>query len=159
MSSRSSSNKTGPVVFRGLLVSREDIRKNAEKAQDEIDLILNQEEITYPFLRDHLRRFVQIQYHLSPLDLEETDDLDKLTLISLSKALHVSRELIADYEAGQNCEGATSATVKRSLLLMKIQKALSVELSLQELMGIDTLEDVVHAVWAHLRVPGEVSQR
>lgn len=38
---------------------------------------------------------------------------------------------------------------------MKIQKALSVELSLQELMGIDTLEDVVHAVWAHLRVPGE----
>lgn len=30
-------------------------------------IILKQEEITYAFLRDHLRRFVQIQYHLSPL--------------------------------------------------------------------------------------------
>ena len=83
--------------------------------------------------------------------------LSPLTLISLSKSMKMSKDLVAEYEAGQNCDGATSATVKRSLLLMKIQRAFSVELSLQELMGIDTLEDLARTVWRHLPASGESS--
>lgn len=131
---------------------QESIRRAADESQAEIDLILSQERLTYPFFSEHLRRFVLIRYALDPSDCEGTDDLDKLTLISLSKTLKMSKDLVADYEAGQNCDGATSATVKRSLLLMKIQKAFSIELSLLDLMGIDTLEDVARAVWRHLPI-------
>lgn len=133
-------------------MSRESIRKIDEASQAEIDLIFNQDELTYAFFSEHMRKFALTRYSLTPSDCEGTDDLDKLTLISLSKTMKISEELVAEYEAGQNCEGATSATVKKSLLLMKIQKAFSVRLTLQELMGIETLEDVAKAVWAKLRV-------
>ena len=111
---------------------KEDIRKIDEESQVEIDLVLGQEQLTYSFFSEHLRTFVFMRYSLVPSDCEETDDLDELTLISLSKSMKMSKDLVAEYEAGQNCDGATSATVKRSLLLMKIQRAFSVELSLQE---------------------------
>ena len=136
---------------------KEDIRKIDEESQVEIDLVLGQEQLTYSFFSEHLRTFVFMRYSLVPSDCEETDDLDELTLISLSKSMKMSKDLVAEYEAGQNCDGATSATVKRSLPLMKIQRAFSVELSLQELMGIDTLEDLARTVWRHLPASGESS--
>lgn len=139
-------------------MSRESIRKIAEESQAEVDLILGQEQLTYSFFREHVRRFVLIRFALTPSDCEKTDALDELASISLSKALKVSKDLVADYEAGQNCDGATSTTVKRSLLLMRIQEAFSVKLSLQELMEIDTLEDVARAVWLHLQAAADPSQ-
>ena len=68
----------------------------------------------------------------------------------MSKALKVSKDLVADYEAGENCEGATSSDVKRTLLLVKIQKSFDVRLSLQELMAIETVEDAAKVLWSHL---------
>lgn len=139
-------------------MSRESIRKIAAESQAEVDLIMGQEQLTYSFFREHVRRFVLIRFALTPSDCEDTDNLDELASISLSKALKVSKDLVADYEAGQNCDGATSTSVKRSLLLMRIQEAFSVKLSLQELMGIDTLEDVTRAVWLHLQAAAEPSR-
>ena len=89
------------------------------------------------------------KFALTDSDLEETENLDDLAKISLGKALKVSKDLVADYEAGENCEGATSSDVKRTLLLVKIQKSLSVRLSLQDLMGITTIEDAAKAIWPY----------
>lgn len=134
-------------------MTRDEIRMAEERARVEMDLILGENDVTYEFFREHLRRFVMAKYSLDGSDCEETDNLQRLSEISLSKALKVSRDLIADYEAGQNCEGATSATVKRSLLLVKIQRELSIKFSLQDLMEITTLDDVVRLAW--LRYRGE----
>ena len=72
---------------------KEDIRKIDEESQVEIDLVLGQEQLTYSFFSEHLRTFVFMRYSLVPSDCEETDDLDELTLISLSKSclLYTSR--------------------------------------------------------------------
>lgn len=134
-------------------MTRDEIRMAEERARAEMDLILGENDATYEFFREHLRRFVMAKYSLDSSDCEETDNLERLSEISLSKALKVSRDLIADYEAGQNCEGATSATVKRSLLIVKIQRELSIKFSLQDLMEITTLDDVIRLAW--LRYRGE----
>lgn len=130
-------------------LNREAFRKKEARSQAEIDMILCQDPPTYPFYAEHLRKFVMLKFSLEPSDMEESDDLDQLSSVSISKALKISKELVADFEAGENCEGATSSDVKRSLLLVKIQELLSVELSLLELMEIETVEDVARLTWPH----------
>jgi hypothetical protein len=132
-------------------MSRESILRKEQEAQSEIDLILEKDDITYSFFEKHLRKFVMKKYSLEDSDLEKTDDLSELATASLSKALKISKDLVADFEAGENCEGATSSDVKRTLLLVKIQKSLSIKLSLQELMEIETIEDIAHISWPHLQ--------
>lgn len=131
-------------------MSKESILAKQRASQAEIDAILNDRALTFESFREHLRTFVLLKYALEPSDFEQTDNLSELAQISLSRALKVSKDLVADYEAGENCEGATSSDVKRTLLLVKIQKSLSVSLSLEELMQIETLDDVVRLVWPHL---------
>ena len=131
-------------------MSRESILKKEAEAEAEIKLILSETNLTYPFFLEHLRVFIMKKFALSTSDLEETDNLDDLAQMSVSKALKISKDLVADYEAGENCEGATSSDVKRTLLLVKIQKSLDTRLSLQELMGIETIEDVARAIWPHI---------
>ena len=114
-------------------MSRESILKKEAEAEAEIDLILGTPNLTYSFFLEHLRAFVMKKFALTDFDLEETENLDD----------------VADYEAGENCEGATSSDVKRTLLLVKIQKSLSVRLSLQDLMGITTIEDAAKAIWPY----------
>ena len=131
-------------------MSRESILRKEAEAETEIALILGEAALTYPFFLEHLRAFVMKKFALSVSDLEETDNLDDVAQISVSKALKVSKDLVADYEAGENCEGATSSDVKRTLLLVKIQKSFDVRLSLQELMAIETIEDAAKTLWPHL---------
>lgn len=134
----------------GRIVSKESILAKQRASQAHIDAILSDDSLTFESFREHLRSFVMLKFALEPSDLEQTDDLGELAQASISKALKISKDLVADYEAGENCEGATSSDVKRTLLLVKIQKSLAVSLSLQELMQIETLEDIVRQVWPHL---------
>ncbi len=130
-------------------MSRESILRKEAEAEAEIALILGEPNLTYSFFLEHLRAFVMKKFALSASGLKETDNLDDLAKISVSKALKVSKDLVADYEAGENCEGATSSDVKRTLLLVKIQKSFDVHLSLQELMKVETVEDAAEAIWPH----------
>lgn len=131
-------------------MSKESILAKQRAAQAQIDAILNDRALTFEAFREHLRTFVLLKYALEPSDFEQTDNLSELAQISLARAIKISKDLVADYEAGENCEGATSSDVKRTLLLVKIQKSLSVSLTLQELMEIETLDDVARLVWPHL---------
>ncbi|MBE6463738.1 MAG: hypothetical protein E7003_00130 [Eggerthellaceae bacterium] len=133
-------------------MSKESILAKQRASQAQIDAILNDASLTYESFREHVRTFVMLKFALGQSDFEQTDNLSELAQISISKALKISKDLVADYEAGENCEGATSSDVKRTLLLVKLQKSLSVSLSLQELMQIETLEDVIRLMWPHLPV-------
>lgn len=131
-------------------MSKESILAKQKAAQAEIDAILGTDQLTYEAFRDHLRTFVKLKYSLEPSDFEKTDNLTELAKISLARVLAVPDDQVAKLEVGENCEGATSSDVKRTLLLVKIQKSLSFSFSLQELMQIDTLEDVARFAWPHL---------
>ena len=90
------------------------------------------------------------KFSLTYDDLRSSDDLTELSALSLQRALRISKDSIADFEAGENCEGATSTDVKRTLLLVRVQKALGVKLSMQELMRVDTISDLAEVLWLHL---------
>ena len=133
-----------------LAVSKESILAKHKAAQAEIDAVLNDDALTYEVFRGHVRTFVALKYSLEPSDFAATDNLTELAKISLARVLAVPADQVTKLEVGENCEGASSSDVKRTLLLVRIQKLLSVKLSLRELMQIDTLEDVTRLLWPHL---------
>lgn len=131
-------------------MSLESIQKNDQEATAFLNAILDAEQLTYGFLEEQLRAFVMKKFSLTYDDLRSSDDLTELSALSLQRALRISKDSIADFEAGENCEGATSTDVKRTLLLVRVQKALGVKLSMQELMRVDTISDLAEVLWLHL---------
>lgn len=131
-------------------MSLESIRKKDQEATALLNAILDAEQLTYGFLEEQLRAFVMTKFSLTYDDLRYSDDLTELSALSLQRALRISKDSIADFEAGENCDGATSTDVKRTLLLVRVQKALGIKLSMQELMRVDTISDLAEVLWPHL---------
>ncbi len=139
-------------------MSLKEIQARDAQAQAEIDAILSRKPLTYSFFSERIHAFVMRKFLLNRADLNSSDDLTELATISLSKTMKLSPELIAEYQAGENCEGATSTDVKRTLLIVKIQKSLGVKLTLEELMRVKTVEDLTRELWPHLDVEREPTE-
>ncbi|MBQ3300935.1 MAG: hypothetical protein IJH04_02060 [Eggerthellaceae bacterium] len=123
------------------------LKRADEEAKTEINAIFAQPDIEYEDFASHLRAFAFKKFLLDPADCEGIESLDELTELSLARVAKVSAKAIADIDAGQDCNGATSVTVKKTLLIVRVQKDLSIQFSIDALMKLETLDDLVHVAW------------
>ncbi len=79
------------------------------------------------FLREHLRKYILHKYML-PEDACPGDGIRELTEASLAHMMKVSPELVEVLDTARSCAGATSAMVKKALLLQAMEKELQITL-------------------------------
>lgn len=107
--------------------------------------------LDYEFFRDCLRGYILEKYLLNEEEAAACATFDELVTLSIGKSMSLSGELVAELETAQNCGGATSSVVKKVLLLMAIQKDLSIELPEQRTAYIVTLDDLIGVVWETMK--------
>jgi len=79
------------------------------------------------FLHTHLRQYVLNKYML-PEDSAETDNIRDLTEASLARVMKVAPSLVEELDTARSCAGATSAMVKKALLLQAMERDLGIVL-------------------------------
>lgn len=119
----------------------------ARKLSDgELEQIRNQRCLTEAVLHEHLCAFIRYKFLLEPEDCT-TDSFNDWIQVSLAKSMHISKDLVAEFDRAKTCDGATSAMAKRILLLVAIQQGLQITLPAEEAAAVVTLSDLTHLVW------------
>lgn len=108
--------------------------------------ILDEDELSYELLNRELRAYVLCKFHLKPEECQ-TDRMEELAALSLSKSMKLSPELVKEYDMARSCDGVTSQTAKILLLFMAIQRDLSIKLPPDETAEAETMEEVSQMVW------------
>jgi len=97
------------------------------------------------YIRDHLRAYILAKYML-PEGQCGSNSIRELTEASLAYMMQVSPELVAVLDTARSCAGATSATVKKALLLQAMERELDIQLPAAEAVAapdIDTLAGLI----------------
>ena len=81
----------------------------------------------FGFVRAHLRGYIFSKY-LLPENECRSDRIDVLTETSLARMMKVTPELAEVLDTARSCAGATSAMVKKALLLQAMERELDVTL-------------------------------
>lgn len=81
----------------------------------------------FGFIRAHLRGYILAKYML-PEGECRSDRIRDLTEASLARMMRVTPELAEQLDTARSCAGATSATVKKALLLQAMERELDVTL-------------------------------
>ena len=81
----------------------------------------------FGFVRAHLRGYILAKYML-PEGECRSDRIRDLTETSLARMMRVTPELAEQLDTARSCAGATSATVKKALLLQAMERELDVTL-------------------------------
>ena len=95
---------------------REVLLKYAKAAAWEARCIRDSGETDFGYLRAHLRGYILSKYML-PEGECPSDKIAALTEASLARMMKVTPELAKVLDTARSCAGATSATVKKALLL------------------------------------------
>ena len=109
-------------------------------------IIQNQIPLTRPVLYQHLRQYVLCKYMLKDVETG-TENFHDLTEISLARSMHVSKELVKEFDLARSCDGASSVMTKKVLLFMAIQKALDIEIPAEQSAKLETLTDFSDMIW------------
>ena len=75
----------------------------------------------------HLKRYLQCKFMLEEQECV-SDCIDELSKASIAKSLRLSKELLKEVDIATSCEGATSATIKKVLFFMAVQRELGIRL-------------------------------
>lgn len=125
---------------------KELILRARQAADVQMNQILCADSLSEDFFQGHLRSYILHKFLLEESDCQ-TDDFQELIALSLSKSMHISKELVAEFDRAKTCDGATSAMAKRILLLMSIQKKLGIQLPADEAAAVKTLTQLTELVW------------
>ena len=110
---------------------RETIRKYAEAAAWEAGCIRENRPPDFGYVRAHLRGYILSKYML-PEGECRSDAIAALTESSLARMMKVTPALAAQLDTARSCAGATSATVKKALLLQAMERELGITLPAAE---------------------------
>ena len=81
----------------------------------------------FGYVRAHLRGYIYSKYML-PEGECRSDRIAELTEASLARMMKVTPELAKVLDTARSCAGATSATVKKALLLQAMERELGIVL-------------------------------
>ena len=110
---------------------REALLKYTRAAAWEARCIREYGETDFGYLRSHLRGYIFSKY-MMPENECPSDRIAGLTEASLARMMKVTPELAAALDTARSCAGATSATVKKALLLQAMERELDVVLPAAE---------------------------
>ena len=110
---------------------RETLLKYTKAAAWEARCIRENDPADYGYIRAHLRGYVFSKYMLPERECR-SDRIADLTEASLARMMKVTPELAAQLDTARSCAGATSATVKKALLLQAMERELGVVLPAAE---------------------------
>ena len=110
---------------------REVLLKYAKAAAWEARCVRENGETDFGYLRAHLRGYIFSKY-MMPEGECRSDRIADLTEASLARMMKVTPELAKVLDTARSCAGATSATVKKALLLQAMERELGVILPAAE---------------------------
>ena len=110
---------------------RQTLLKYTKAAAWEARCIRERGDTDFGYLRAHLRGYILSKYML-PEGECPSDRIAALTEASLARMMKVTPELAAVLDTARSCAGATSATVKKALLLQAMERELGVVLPAAE---------------------------
>ena len=135
---------------------RELLLKYAKAAAWEARCIRDGGRTDFGYLRAHLRGYILSKYML-PEGECRSDGIAALTEASLARMMKVTPELASRLDTARSCAGATSATVKKALLLQAMERELGVVLPAAEAVAakdVTALARVVMGSRAQEKTPG-----
>ncbi len=100
-------------------------------------------------LHQQIYSYVLYKYNLFG-EVKDVFKLDDLAQMSVAKAIKLSKEQAIEFDNNGSCEGTTSAMNKKVLLLMAIQKELSIKFPMEKTAYITTTKELASAVWQEL---------
>ena len=110
---------------------REALLKYIKASAWEARCIRERGEADFGYLRAHLRGYIFSKY-MMPEEECRSESIAALTEASLARMMKVTPELAAVLDTARSCAGATSATVKKALLLQAMERELDVVLPAAE---------------------------
>lgn len=132
---------------------KERLLQSKEAAARVAAAILANEKPDRKFLNEHLRQYLERKFMLEQ-DECASDDIDELSKASIAKSLKISKELLKEVDLATSCEGATSATIKKVLFFMAVQRELGIRLAPDDIAQVKTLEDLTELVLPALGAKG-----
>lgn len=128
---------------------KELVRLSNEKAERCLEAVKNDPD-DYAVVRRSLGEFVRCKYLLEESEMT-TDDLSELSQISLNKMLNqYHKETLKDISSV--CTGSSSASTKKVLLVMAIQKGLGIRFEPEVFGKMTSLELLTEAVMDEMAV-------
>ena len=106
---------------------RETLQRYTKAAAWEARCIRANSPPDFGFVRAHLRGYILAKYML-PEGECRSDRIRELTEASLARMMRVTPELAKALDTARSCAGATSATVKKALLLQAMEREMDVTL-------------------------------
>ncbi len=116
------------------------------QSKEQIDQLFQSETITFEELNERITDFILAKFMLEKAECEGID-FQKLSELSLAKTMKISPELVKEFDTARSCAGATSATAKKTLLYLAIQKALNIELAAEKTPKVHSFEEFTVLVW------------
>lgn len=132
---------------------KERLLQSKEAAARTAAAILANSAPTKEFLHEHLRQYLERKFMLEEGKCA-SDDIDELSKASIAKSLKISKELLKEVDLATSCEGATSATIKKVLFFMAVQRELGIRLSPDDIAQVRTLKDLAGLVLPALCAKG-----
>lgn len=120
---------------------RETILNNRAAAERELDALRAGNTLSQETLYLHLRRFILFKFQLDP-EAVQTDSIAEITDLSLAKTAKLSREMAEQIDNAKACDGASSAMVKKALLLTALQRGLDVTLDKKIAVRCKTISEL-----------------
>ena len=124
---------------------RDVLRKYTEAADWEARCIRENDPPDLGYVRAHLRGYIFSKYML-PEGECRSDRIADLTEASLARMMKVTPELAAQLDTARSCAGATSATVKKALLLQAMERELDIVLPAAEAGGAGDVSQLAQLV-------------
>ena len=125
---------------------RELLKNSRSRSKEQIDSLYADTSISFGELNERMTEFILARFMLDRTECEGVD-FQKLSELSLAKTLKISPELVKEFDTARSCAGATSATAKKVLLYMSVQKALGIELAAEKTPKVHTFEEFSMLVW------------
>lgn len=129
---------------------RETLLKYTKAAAWEARCIRERGESDFGYLRAHLRGYILSKYML-PEGECRSDRITALTEASLARMMKVTPELARQLDTARSCAGATSATVKKALLLQAMERELGIVLPAAEAVAAKDVTNLAEVVLRSLR--------
>lgn len=65
--------------------------------------------------------------------------------------MRISKELVKEFDRAQTCDGASSATAKRVLLLFALQKGFGITISSEAAAEAKTVKELAAVIWTAMQ--------
>ena len=129
---------------------RETLLKYTKAAAWEAWCIRERGDMDFGYLRAHLRGYILSKYML-PEGECRSDRIAAMTEASLARMMKVTPELAEQLDTARSCAGATSATVKKALLLQAMERELGIVLPAAEAVAASDVTALAEVVLRSLR--------